>query len=88
MADRSTTTAAPKKKTTTTPAVEVVIRSEWCKNCGICVEFCPQHVFEPGLYKPTVANPENCNACGMCVVRCPDYALSGHKFNDDEKEDD
>lgn len=72
-------------KTEKKPKVEVILKKEWCKNCGICIEFCPHHVFEKGLYHPEVAHPEQCNACGMCIVRCPDYALSGEVYDSDSE---
>ena len=56
---------------------DVTIKKEWCKNCGICVEFCPKKVFEKGMMCPEVKHVERCSACGMCIVRCPDYALKG-----------
>ena len=84
MADDSPAIVSLPEKPAQKPAVEVVIKSEWCKNCGICIEFCPKNVFDHGLYRPKIARPENCSACGMCIVRCPDYALSGHKNNEEE----
>jgi 2-oxoglutarate ferredoxin oxidoreductase subunit delta len=48
----------------------------WCKNCGLCVTFCPTEVFaflETG--KVVVNSPENCKQCGICVNLCPDMAI-------------
>ncbi len=54
----------------------IVINSEWCKKCGICVEFCPAVVFEArddGF--PLIVNPDACTWCEMCELRCPDLAI-------------
>jgi 2-oxoglutarate ferredoxin oxidoreductase subunit delta len=56
----------------------VVIFRNWCKGCGICVEFCPQGVLglDATLEKAYVANPEKCTLCGRCELRCPDFAIA------------
>lgn len=53
----------------------IKIYRPWCKNCGICKEFCPRKVFELREGEITVANPQNCTLCGMCQLRCPDFAI-------------
>lgn len=52
------------------------INREWCKGCGICVEFCPKEVLvlaDDGKVK--VEDPDKCIACGLCEMRCPDIAI-------------
>jgi 2-oxoglutarate ferredoxin oxidoreductase subunit delta len=53
-----------------------VIRRDWCKGCGICVEFCPQDALSmDDREKAVLAYPDKCNSCGMCEMRCPDLAI-------------
>ncbi len=53
------------------------IKTEWCKKCGLCFEFCARKVFETdSLGRPFVAHPEKCVGCGMCDYRCPDFAIT------------
>ena len=52
------------------------INREWCKGCGICVEFCPQNVLEMDRSDKAVAvRPEDCICCRLCELRCPDLAI-------------
>jgi len=54
----------------------VIIRREWCKACGICIEFCPRKVFEADEEgHPVIAHPEACSLCKICQQLCPDFAL-------------
>jgi 2-oxoglutarate ferredoxin oxidoreductase subunit delta len=54
----------------------LVINKDFCKGCGICVAFCPEHVLELGEdEKAFVKRPEDCTSCGLCEMRCPDIAI-------------
>lgn len=56
--------------------IKITINRKWCKNCGICVAFCPKGVFISDEFsKPIVKNPGICIKCMLCVVRCPDFAI-------------
>lgn len=59
----------------------VEINKEWCKGCGICIEFCPYGVFVTDyLGYPKIANNEKCIGCRMCEFRCPDFAIKVTKI--------
>jgi len=52
----------------------------WCKQCEICVEFCPQKVFTIGQEGyPEITNPDVCTGCNWCVLHCPDFAITIQK---------
>jgi 2-oxoglutarate ferredoxin oxidoreductase subunit delta len=61
----------------------IVIDSERCKGCELCVGVCPQHVirmaefFNPHGYRPaSLADPDGaCTGCGVCAILCPDVAI-------------
>lgn len=53
------------------------IEREWCKGCGICVEFCPKKVLELDEQdKACAVRLEDCIACKLCELRCPDLAVT------------
>ena len=54
----------------------VVLFPNWCKGCGLCVEFCPTGVLEQRPDGRVVAvHPERCTACRWCELHCPDFAI-------------
>ncbi|EPR42847.1 4Fe-4S ferredoxin, iron-sulpur binding domain-containing protein [Desulfovibrio sp. X2] len=56
---------------------EITIYPDWCKGCGICVEFCPAKVLAIGKDgKARAVKPEECINCGFCERHCPDFAIS------------
>ncbi|MFC1863468.1 ferredoxin family protein [Thermodesulfobacteriota bacterium] len=56
--------------------MEIAVYKMLCKRCGICVELCPQGVFntdDMGL--PYVARMDACTECFICELHCPEYAI-------------
>jgi len=52
------------------------IQREWCKGCGICIEFCPENALTmDDMEKATLSYPDKCTGCGICELRCPDLAI-------------
>jgi 2-oxoglutarate ferredoxin oxidoreductase subunit delta len=63
----------------------VTIFNMWCKGCGICIEFCPQRVFEAnGQGRTAIAHPERCTACHWCDTHCPDMAITVRRLDPEE----
>jgi|GEM_PF-390864 len=55
----------------------IYIDYDWCKACGICLEFCPKQVFDySALGQPVATRAEDCSLCMVCVQRCPDFAVT------------
>ena len=58
-------------------SVKISVRREWCKSCGICIEFCPKDVLvSDDQGKPIPENIDACTKCGLCELRCPDFAIT------------
>lgn len=64
----------------------VQINEEFCKECGICIKFCPEgtlglkNTFNSKGFHP-VKWKSDCSLCGICYIVCPDYAI---EIEDDE----
>lgn len=63
-------------------ACEVVVLGEFCKGCGLCVEFCEQGklyiVQKPnkrGIQIAAVRPEVDCTGCLQCATICPDAAV-------------
>lgn len=70
------------------PRGHVTIFGTWCKGCGICIEFCPQGVFEAnGQGRPILVHPEKCTACHWCDTHCPDMAITVRRLDSEEVEE-
>jgi 2-oxoglutarate ferredoxin oxidoreductase subunit delta len=59
-------------------AGKIVIDTERCKGCGLCIAVCPKHNIEVSAesnrsgYFPAVAKIIDCTACGRCAIVCPE----------------
>lgn len=62
---------------------ELIIIAERCKECGFCIEFCPQHVIvksaeinSKGYHPVHLSDEARCTKCDICGMICPDFAIS------------
>lgn len=54
----------------------VVVIPERCKECGICIAFCPQKNLSAGQDgRPVVIDAKRCTGCRQCEYYCPDFAV-------------
>ena len=74
------------KKSKKKKVSRIHINQKWCKGCYVCLEVCPQKVFEKskevsekGFNPVFVAHPEQCTACLQCEMLCPDLAINVQK---------
>ena len=65
----------------------LILNSETCTGCGICVDACPEEAIVLGLVgaskrgaidyaAPVDVDEVKCSYCGVCVVMCPFNALT------------
>lgn len=64
----------------------VVVDTEECKGCGLCVEECPQHVLalnkqvnNKGYHFAWMALPGECIGCSNCAAVCPDRCITVYR---------
>ncbi len=64
---------------------QISINQTLCKGCNLCVEMCPEKVFEEtdemsaqGFKLKRVASPEKCTGCGLCELYCPGAIILDH----------
>lgn len=56
----------------------VVINTEECKGCELCIEACPLDVlyladnFNTHGYHPSAYKGSGCSGCGVCFYACPE----------------
>ena len=68
------------------PRGTVVIDTERCKGCGLCIAACPQKVLaysgtlnKSGYNAAHMERPEACIGCAFCAMTCPDIAIEVYR---------
>jgi 2-oxoglutarate ferredoxin oxidoreductase subunit delta len=57
-------------------ALQIALDLELCKACGICIDLCPEEVFDRDkVGNPVVARVDDCTSCLLCELHCPDFAI-------------
>lgn len=62
-------------------AGKIIIDTERCKGCNLCVEFCPKGCIviskssnKKGFF-PVETSNNGCTGCAACAIVCPDVAI-------------
>lgn len=59
-------------------AGKIVINTERCKGCGLCISVCPKHNIvisresNKSGYFPAEAKDAGCTGCTQCAIICPE----------------
>jgi len=73
----------PAKPKRSKPKGRVIVYGKWCKECGICIAFCPRQVLgQAGDGSVIVVNPDRCTACMWCGLHCPDFAITVKRIDE------
>lgn len=64
----------------------IIVDTERCKGCEVCVVACPQKVLSlkrevnsKGYNFSFMANPDDCTGCANCAMVCPDSCITVYR---------
>jgi len=66
-------------------AGEIIIDTERCKGCGLCVAVCPKNCIviskcsNKNGYFPAQATNRGCTGCAMCAIICPEAIIEVYR---------
>jgi 2-oxoglutarate ferredoxin oxidoreductase subunit delta len=81
--DSSVSASQPTGQKRKQPKGRVIVYGKWCKECGICIAFCPRNVLAKAPDGSVlVANPDDCTACLWCELHCPDFAITVKRLDE------
>jgi len=65
----------------------VIVNTERCKGCDLCVVACPSDVLElanevnnKGYNFARIKNPDECTGCANCGYVCPDGCITVYQI--------
>ncbi|MGL4909396.1 MAG: 4Fe-4S dicluster domain-containing protein [Bacteroidales bacterium] len=68
----------------------IVVNTEKCKGCSVCVVNCPTKVIalspevnSKGYHYAFMQSPDACTGCTSCALVCPDSVISVYKIKVD-----
>jgi 2-oxoglutarate ferredoxin oxidoreductase subunit delta len=69
-------------------AGKIIINTERCKGCGLCVIVCPKKGIiisektNKNGYFPAQPKNTDCTGCAVCAIICPDCAIEVYRDED------
>lgn len=64
----------------------IVVDTERCKGCEVCVVACPfdvlalaDEVNSKGYHYSKMQNPDECTGCASCAMVCPDSVITVYR---------
>jgi 2-oxoglutarate ferredoxin oxidoreductase subunit delta len=66
---------------------QIVVNTNRCKGCSLCIEACPKDVIALADKKVNVsgypyiepAHPDDCIGCASCAIVCPDGCITVYR---------
>jgi 2-oxoglutarate ferredoxin oxidoreductase subunit delta len=66
-------------------AGKIIIDTERCKGCGLCIMVCPNNSIiiseesNRNGYFPAKPNNTDCTGCAACAIICPEAVIEVHR---------
>lgn len=69
------------------PKGTIVVNTNRCKGCSLCIEACPQHILAlvdkkvnaSGYQYAGLVNSDACIGCASCAIVCPDACITVYR---------